>query len=197
MEEMRADRPGDGRVNDYLGINYDTCHLAVEFEEPAIAIGHLSERGIRISKIHLSSALAVRPTEEVRRALTAFADDTYLHQVIVREQTGVMRRYRDLNEALAQPLGAEPGANEWRIHFHIPLHSPPTSHFGNTVGHLLGVLDLLAREPAMCSHLEMETYTWEVMPQELKNRNVVDQLVAEYRWTLKQLAARGLNTVAL
>ena len=89
------------------------------------------------------------------------------------------------------PAG-DPQSPEWRIHFHIPLHSPPTKLFGNTQDHLLGVLDLVRLEPAMCSHFEMETYTWEVMPVELKNRSVVDQLVAEYEWTLEQLRQRGL-----
>jgi hypothetical protein len=53
-------------------------------------------------------------------------------------------------------------------------------------------MDLLKENPALCSHIEMETYTWEVLPPELKNRNVVDQIAGEYEWTLKQLAARGL-----
>jgi hypothetical protein len=56
----------------------------------------------------------------------------------------------------------------------------------------MGVMDALAAEPSLCSHLEMETYTWEVMPPELKNRDVVDQLVAEYDWTLGELRARAL-----
>ena len=55
-----------------------------------------------------------------------------------------------------------------------------------------GVLDVLREQPSLCAHLEMETYTWEVMPGEMKKRNVVDQLVEEYRWTLSELAKRGL-----
>lgn len=58
--------------------------------------------------------------------------------------------------------------------------------------HLLGTLDWLAENSQLCSHLEMETYTWEVLPPALKSQNVVDQLAAEYRWTLARLAERGL-----
>ena len=58
--------------------------------------------------------------------------------------------------------------------------------------HLLGVMDVLQKNPKLCSHIEMETYTWEVLPPELKNRDVVDQLAGEYDWTLKHMAARGL-----
>ena len=82
--------------------------------------------------------------------------------------------------------------DEWRIHFHVPLHSPAAPPLDNTTDHLLGVLDLLAENPRLCSHLEMETYTWEVLPPELKSQNIVEQLVAEYDWTLARLTERGL-----
>jgi hypothetical protein len=85
-----------------------------------------------------------------------------------------------------------PQLEEWRIHFHVPLHAPAAPPFENTNDHLLGVLDLLQASPEICSHLEMETYTWEVLPPELKLQNVVDQLAQEYDWTLAALAARGL-----
>jgi hypothetical protein len=195
FDRMRAEHRDDPRLMEYLGVNYDTCHFAVEFEEPHDALGALVRHGIRISKLHLSSALKVTPTTEARAALTAYADGVYLHQVVVRREDGSRVIYRDLGDALAgEPAGDEASAraNEWRIHFHIPLHSAPTSLFDNTTDHLLGVLDWLQADPALCSHLEMETYTWEVLPPELKNRDVVEQLAAEYEWTLAQLAARGL-----
>jgi sugar phosphate isomerase/epimerase len=191
FEQMRAEHPNDARLAEHLGINYDTCHLAVEFEEPKAAISALQEHGIKISKLHLSSALKVRPTPEVRQALGAFADDIYLHQVIIRKADGTRTVHKDLAPALGSKPG-DPQFEEWRIHFHIPLHSPATKLYESTSDHVLGVLDLLQANPKLCSHLEMETYTWEVLPSELKNRNVVDQLVAEYHWTLKHLSERGL-----
>jgi len=68
--------------------------------------------------------------------------------------------------------------------------------FGNTSDHILGVMDLLQANPSLCSHLEMETYTWEVLPPEFKSWDVVEQLVAEYHWTLERLAERGLCQVS-
>ncbi len=193
FEQMRGDHPNDPRLNEHLGVNYDTCHLAVEFEEPLAAINAFTQNQIKISKLHLSSALRVRPTADAREKLAAFADDIYLHQVIVRTADGQRRIFKDLTLALDCPAAfAEPATTEWRIHFHIPLHSPPTDWYGNTADHVLGVLDLLQRSPTLCSHLEMETYTWEVLPPELKNRSVVAQLVAEYDWTLRHLRERGL-----
>lgn len=191
FDRLGAEHQEDPRLGEHLGVNYDTCHFAVEFEAPQDAIGCLQQHGIKLSKIHLSNALRVKPTPEAREALAAFADDVYLHQVIARQADGQRVIYRDLRDALQSELKS-PDAAEWRIHFHIPLHSPPTALFGNTVDHLLGTLNLLAANPALCSHLEMETYTWEVLPPELKNREVVEQLVAEYEWTLQRLRERGL-----
>jgi hypothetical protein len=76
------------------------------------------------------------------------------------------------------------------------LHSPKTALFDNTSDHIRGLMDILKSDPKLCTHLEMETYTWEVMPSEMKNRDVVDQLVSEYDWCLRELAQRGLARVA-
>jgi hypothetical protein len=194
FEQLRADRPGDSRVDQFLGVNYDCCHLAVEFEQAREALGRLRAAGIKVSKIHLSNALKVRPTPEACGALKSFADDIYFHQVIAREADGRITRWKDLSDALVRPSSPDrqPSA-EWRIHFHIPLHCQPTAFFETTADHVLGVLDEVRTNPALCSHFEMETYTWEVMPPEMKNRNVVDQLVSEYQWTLRELAARGFT----
>lgn len=199
FERLRAEHPRDERLAAHLGVDYDTCHFAVEFEEPQNALGCLLHHHIKISKIHISSALKVRPTAEARQALAAFVDNTYLHQVVVCRADGQRFIYRDLDEALAsEPQEPENGASEgaqapeWRIHFHIPLHSPPTALFDNTSDHIAGALDLLANNPGACTHLEMETYAWEVLPPELKDRDVVDQLAAEYDWTLAILKERGL-----
>jgi hypothetical protein len=193
FERLRSEHPRDARLNEHLGVNYDACHLAVEFEEPQDAIGEFERNGIKISKLHLSSALKVRPTEESRRALSAFADDIYLHQVVARTARKQRLVFEDLKPALDSTDEAMNRTDtEWRIHFHIPLHSPATGWYESTSDHVTGIMDLLKKNPALCSHLEMETYTWEVLPAELKNRNVVEQLCAEYDWTLQRLAERKL-----
>ncbi len=194
FERLRAENQNDPRLGEFLGVNYDCCHFAVEFEEPGNALAAFQNAGIKISKLHLSSALKVSPTPAAREELKKFADDVYLHQVIARDENGGLKYYRDLPDALnLQPstFNLQP-AEEWRIHFHVPLHAPAAPPFVNTNDHLLGVLDVLAADPKLCSHLEMETYTWEVLPLVLKSPNVVAQLAAEYGWTLAQLKQRGL-----
>lgn len=195
FETLRAEHKNDPRLDEFLGVNYDCCHFAVEFEEPQKALAALRRAGIKISKLHLSSALKTRATPEALAALKGFSDDVYLHQVIERDDAGAVRTFRDLPDALDHPPSAvnPAAAPEWRIHFHVPLHAPASPPFADTRDHLLGALDWLAENPKLCSHLEMETYTWEVLPPELKSQNVVDQLAAEYRWTLAELAGRGLG----
>ena len=187
FERLRAEYQNDPRINEHLGVNYDTCHIAVEYEEPAAAIAALQKHNIRISKLHLSSALKVKDSPEAREALAPFAESTYLHQVIARGHDGKLTRHRNLPDALITPE-----ADEWRVHFHVPLHWEPAGVLQNTSDHLIGVLDVLRANPSLCAHLEMETYTWEVMPPELKSRDVVDQLASEYEWTLARLQERGL-----
>ena len=193
FEHLRAERKNDPRLDEYLGVNYDTCHFAIEFEEPRAALNSLRAAGIKISKIHLSSALKTAATPEARADLKKFADDVYLHQVVACDANGKLQYFRDLPDALNSKFEIRNSKfPEWRIHFHVPLHAPAAPPFENTSDHLLGTLDWLAGNPKLCSHLEMETYTWEVLPPELKSRSVVEQLAAEYRWTLARLAERGL-----
>ena len=192
--QLRDDRPGDDRLSRRLGINYDACHLAVEFEEAAAALGSLIAEGVRISKLHFSSALKVRPSVGTLDGLAKFAEDIYFHQVVAKGSGGALTRHRDLPDALAAAArGETTGDTEWRIHFHVPLHCPPTALFDTTADQLQRVIETLAANPAICSHIEMETYTWEVLPGELKQRDVVDQLAGEYDWTLAKLAEQGIH----
>lgn len=176
----------------HIGINYDTCHFAVEYEEPEAALQSFREAGIRISKIHLSSALKLPPTPESVQRLAGFHDEVYLHQTIVREGDVVTRRFRDIPDALEwYREHPEASGDEWRVHFHIPLHARPDGEFGDTSDHIEGVLRVLENDPDLCRHFEMETYTWEVLPESLQTGDVVDQLVDEYRWTLQRFKEIG------
>ncbi len=190
--DWRDRTPDAAALSRHLGVNYDCCHLAVEFEEPSAALDRLAAADIRLSKLHLSSALRATPDAAGRAALAAFVEPTYLHQVVVANAGRVRRRFADLPDALADADANPPHAgDEWRIHFHVPLHAAPAAPLGDTRDHLRGALDWLAAHPAACRHLEMETYTWAVLPPELQ-QPVEEQIVREYEWTLAACAQRGL-----
>jgi hypothetical protein len=194
FDELRQIHPHDERAQEFVGVNYDTCHFALQYETPQQAIELFRQNQIKISKVHLSSALVTSDSPETRKMLAAFAEDTYLHQVIVKSPDGSLARYRDLGPVLKSPIAST--SNEWRIHFHIPLSSNPTSEFTNTSSHVLDLMKLLQTNPSLCSHFEMETYTWEVLPPKLKSRDVVTQIVSEYKWCLEHFFKHGFSPQA-
>ena len=165
--------------------------MAVEFENAHFGLSQLNKAGIRLSKLHLSSALRARPTPQNRDLLQSFVEDVYLHQVVVGKNGKAKQRYKDLDIALNEDPANSDG-DEWRIHFHVPLHASPYGTLGDTRKHVLDTLDWLALNPNACRHLEMETYTWEVLPKELQATSVVKQVAKEYEWTLQALRKRAL-----
>ncbi|NRB74320.1 MAG: metabolite traffic protein EboE [Verrucomicrobiales bacterium] len=193
-------REGDerSRILSNIGVNYDTCHLAIEYEDPGSSVEGLLDAGIRISKIHLSSALKLTPNPESVKRLEAFQDEVYLHQVVVRSGDSVTHRFVDLPDAFSwfEENSANAG-DEWRVHFHVPLHARAVEYFDDTRDQISGVFQLLKDASStdgelFCQHFEMETYTWEVLPEEIRSRDVVDQLEAEYGWTLSEFRRYGL-----
>ena len=165
----------------------------MEFEEAQEGLNLLDQEGIRLSKLHLSSALRVKPNAENLRSLSRFVEKVYLHQVIVGQDGRILRRHKDLDMALSSiHSNQEPLGDEWRIHFHVPLHASPGNGLEDTRDHVLKTLDWLSQNPGKCRHLEMETYTWEVLPETLRSQEVSQQVAKEYFWTLDTLSERGL-----
>jgi hypothetical protein len=175
-----------------VGVNYDCCHLAIEYEDAQQGLDLLQGSNIRLSKLHLSSALRAQPTEENLATLQSFVEEVYLHQVVRAKDGRVIDRIKDLDLALSMAKRGKDRSDEWRVHFHVPLHYSPGNGLGDTQDHVLHTLDWLQKNPDACHHLEMETYTWEVLPKALKSLSVVEQVTKEYQWTLAALKQRGL-----
>lgn len=183
FERLHDGAPDAGPLTRRLGINYDCCHFALQYEEPGEALESFRRAGLRISKIHLSAALALDPREPgAVEAVAAFDEPTYLHQVVARGGDGGIVRHTDLPETLAADHPARE-AEEWRVHFHIPLDAEPAPPLRSTRQHTVDTLDYARARPELCAHYEIETYTWGVLPAPMQ-RPVEDQLAAEYRWTL-------------
>lgn len=174
-------------ITKHIGVNYDTCHFALEFEDFNHSIQLFSEAGIRISKIHLSNALSIHPNQpEAIEALKEFEEPTYLHQIILKDVDGNITRYKDLPHFFTSPPQNLPNQTEARVHFHIPLYQDPAPPLGSTRDHAEAALAYLKKHPEVCPHLEMETYTWGVLPDHLQ-LPIDAQLTQEYLWTLNQL----------
>ncbi|MFF8553876.1 metabolite traffic protein EboE [Streptomyces sp. NPDC015501] len=182
--------------HDRIGICVDTCHLATSFEDPGAALDALTAAGIRIVKSQLSAALhADHPhLPEVRAALAAFAEPRFLHQTRTSTAAG-LRGTDDLDEAVAG--GALPDSTPWRAHFHVPLHAPPAPPLSSTLPVLRDALARLVGGPApLTRHLEVETYTWQALPAELRPRTraqLADGIAAELILVRDLLVDLGLK----
>ena len=182
-------------LRDRIRICYDTCHFAVEYEDPNLAFDRLWEAGIRIGKIQLSAALQVPipATDAARRELgdrlRPFAESTYLHQVVARGSNGEQIHYQDLGDAL--PHLPESGDREWRTHFHVPIFIEDYQGLQSTQKDIATVLQRLQADP-VCPHLEIETYTWGVLPADMKV-DLLSSIRREYEWVLGAIAKEARN----
>ncbi len=166
-------------LHKHIGINYDTCHFALEFDDCHLSLQALTAAGLRISKIHLSNALSFDPQNPAAlEAIRQFNEPTYLHQVILN--TTPLTRFKDLPD-----FDGQTDAREGRIHFHIPLYSAPLAPLRSTLDHAEAALSYLKKHPETCPHLEIETYTWAVLPSHLQ-KPLSDQISAEYQWVISQ-----------
>ncbi|MEV5008330.1 metabolite traffic protein EboE [Streptomyces sp. NPDC056159] len=183
-------------ARDRIGICVDTCHLATSFEDPHTALDALTAAGVPIVKSQLSAALhAEHPhLPDVREALAAFDEPRFLHQTRTVTAAG-LRGTDDLGEALGGDV--LPDAAPWRAHFHVPLHAAPAEPLTSTLPVLKTALTRLVGGPRpLTRHLEVETYTWQALPSELRPRDrgrLADGIAAELALTRDLLTDLGLK----
>ncbi|WP_406413015.1 metabolite traffic protein EboE [Streptomyces sp. NBC_01614] len=176
---------------DRLGVCLDACHLAVQFEEPAEALRRLAEAGLPVVKLQASCAVeAEHPADPAARAaLHRLAEPRFLHQTRTPADGDVLAA-DDLPHALDGGLPADGGP--WRVHFHAPLHTEPEPPLRTTAGQLDQVLaGLLGAASAGCDHIEVETYTWSVLPE--PPTDLPGGIAAELAWARDRLTGLGLK----
>ncbi|MBY8847586.1 metabolite traffic protein EboE [Saccharothrix longispora] len=186
-----------GRVDpDHVGICLDTCHLAVSFADPAAAVRSIADAGLRVVKVQASAALELTDPADAPAVLGPFAEPRYLHQVRALVD-GRVHRADDLPEAFAEL----PTGGPWRVHFHVPLHAePPAPLRAEPPAPLRATTDVLreavaaVREVGHDPDVEVETYTWSVLPDagergtgDLAEWDLVEGIAAELRWAAAEL----------
>jgi sugar phosphate isomerase/epimerase len=147
-----------------LGVCLDLAHLACAWEKPATAIDALRAAGVPIVKTQVSAALASDDPSADAATLAAYVEPRFLHQTRGRDGLST----DDLDEALASGETSQP----WRVHYHVPLHAAPVPPLQPTTDVLDDALDaLVGGAEARCDHFDVETYTWGVLPPELRPEN--------------------------
>ncbi len=169
----------------HIQLCYDVCHFAVGYEEPETVIRKFESENIKIGKIQISSALKVDLTSDAAekvKALAGFDEPSYLHQVVARKSDGKFESYKDLNEAIAD--FEENKHEEWRVHFHVPLFIENYGSLASTQSEIIKTLTVQRNTP-FTEHMEVETYTWGVLPSEVQ-APLNDSIVREMQY-VKQL----------
>ncbi|WP_186777494.1 metabolite traffic protein EboE [Streptomyces salinarius] len=185
-------------AHERIGVCVDTCHLATSFEDPDTALDALAAARVPVVKSQLSAALhAEHPADPaVREALAAFAEPRFLHQTRTTTPSGGRQGTDDLDEALADG-GPLPATAPWRAHFHVPLHAAPAAPLTSTLPVLNSALTRLVGGPhPLTRHLEVETYTWQALPPELRPRaraQLTDGIAAELTLARDLLTDLGLK----
>lgn len=188
----------DGAAGPHLGACVDLCHLAVQFEDGPTAVAGLAAAGVPVHKAQVSAGLRIaEPSQPLYRvAAEPFADSPFLHQTRVQRADGVVG-VDDLRVALDGDL---PDDGEWRVHFHLPIHQGGAD---STRPELEASLAALVGGPrCLTTHLELETYTWGVMPPGKRPTDAADPvdglvrgIAAELAWAIDHLTALGLEEV--
>lgn len=176
-------------IREHICLCYDVCHFAIGYEPMNDILEDLSAKGIRIGKIQISAALkAIIPADEDLRkgiadAFSQYQEPTYLHQVVARKSDHSLIRYRDLPDALRDIDNK--GVEEWRAHFHVPVFAEDLGLLHSTRSDISDILKQYKSNP-FTDHLEVETYTWEVLPEALKLP--IDQsIIRELNWVKTEL----------
>jgi hypothetical protein len=150
----------------------------------------LRAAGIRVPKLQLSAALRIAEVDAAKaERLRSFDEPVYLHQVVERCR-GALTRYLDLPQAFAALNGAAgPGEpREWRVHFHVPIFLDEIEHFSTTQDFLREIL-AIHREDPVSAHLEVETYTWDVLPEQDRQDDVATAIARELAWVRNRLTS--------
>lgn len=174
-------------IKKHLCLCYDVCHFAIGYETHDEVLKELEAKGIKVGKIQISAALkgnldkSEAEREIIKNSFQTFNEPTYLHQVVALKKDGGLIRYSDLTPALNDFENEE--AIQWRAHFHVPISIKEIGLLQSTQDDITAVLELQKNAP-FTDHLEVETYTWEVLPEQLK-LPIAQSISNELNWVIK------------
>lgn len=167
-------------IKTHIQLCYDVCHFAVGFEAPQDVINSLEREELKVGKIQISSALKVdfsSDAEEKLKVIAQYNEPTYLHQVVAQRKDGSFQKFQDLTEAID---GFDSNISSWRVHFHVPLFLEQYGLLSSTQSDIVDTINVHKQKP-FTNHLEIETYTWGVLPHEFQVP-LNDSIIREINW---------------
>jgi hypothetical protein len=174
----------------HLGIVFDICHQAVEYEDMSSSLGQFVAAGIPILKLQEAAALQIPlVTDEIVDVLRRYAETVYLTQTLELRE-GKMTRYLNLEDAIEAWQVGDRSPREWRVHIHVPVFLDDLGAFRSTRDAIVEALRIHKARP-LSPQLEIETYTWDMLPDELKTGDIVEYVCREIEWVRGELVPAG------
>ena len=160
----------------------DTCHAAVNGEDPLDCLEWCRRAGFCLGRLQVSAALTADAAHAA--ALAPFRNDVYLHQTRLYGPGGeCVAAYPDLTgEAIAALARLRVGRA--CVHCHVPLDWP-----GGECGTTRDQIGdgLLRRALALGMALEIETYTYDVLPAAMCPASIEAGIIREEQWLMRRL----------
>ena len=73
------------------------------------------------------------------------------------------------------------------MHFHVPIFLDDLGQFSSTQFFVREALEKHKTDP-VTEHLEVETYTWSVLPEQFREQGMDAAIVRELQWVREQLS---------
>ena len=177
-------------IKEHIRLCYDVCHFAVAYESPKPILKRLEKKGIKVGKIQISAAIKTKLTgndktrKKAKKSLSPYNESTYLHQTVFKTKKGKLKQFPDLGPALEEI--DNPSYTELRTHFHVPIFTDVYGDLASTQDEIVKVLHLWRDQP-FTNHLEVETYTWDVLPNN-NQLTLTDSIYRELDWVINTIA---------
>jgi hypothetical protein len=192
FEHYLLSKPDREQMRRHVRICHDVCHAAVMFEDQREVLRAYRDAGIKVGKVQISSALrldlrnlSARERSESLAELRPFAEDRYLHQTMVAHN-GQHEFFEDLPLALRRFDRTDLAGDEWRVHYHVPIFLADLGRIGTTQRDIETCLSAIRPDDEI-HHFEVETYTWSVLPAELRSMTLAEGIAKEMEWARSRL----------
>ena len=187
LAEKTGLHPGDAAIamKRHMGVVFDIGHQSVGYEDIPASLQKLVDNGVQIVKLQEAASMRMpEVTQKTVDALQPYAKTIYLSQTCQRKD-GKTTWFLNLEDAF-EDWYKNPGPREWRTHFHVPVFLDDLGAFGTTRFALEEALAFHKKTP-LSPHLEIETYTWDVLPEHLKTGDIVEYVTREIDWVKGEL----------
>ncbi len=178
-----TENEADNAIREHIQLCFDVCHFSIAYEKPVEVIQKMKDNAIKIGKVQISAALKCNvesnnSIEELQSYLRPFHEPNYLHQAVIKTNENNYLKFRDLDVAIEAMTVTN--FKELRTHYHVPVFLAEYQDLQSTQDDIIETLQLW-KTNNFTDHLEIETYTWDVLPNQMQT-DIIGAVTREINW---------------